>query len=252
MAQIDEPTPAVVPNEPKTEPVEEKIGPVRKIGRAVGSAAKVGMKGLSYVGPAAAKFAIKTTLAGAGAMTGIAAGLVSDDYGNVAKWGVAGAGSGVVAGGAINNNIPVLNGQGEALYSQYYTQMHGEDAEEARQVDIADDKARKDRARRRVFKEKFSIKTDKELDEIMDQAQEYRRAGVLDDKIIIQSMQADEKQFGKERDSEQKILLAQLATQVGKDKKELEYLEKSLKKRKLPEKDINQYVNTIRLWNNWS
>jgi len=103
-----------------------------------------------------------------------------------------------------------------------------------------------------VFKEKFSIKTDKELDEIMDQAQEYRRAGVLDDKIIIQSMQADEKQFGKERDSEQKILLAQLATQVGKDKKELEYLEKSLKKRKLPEKDINQYVNTIRLWNNWS
>ena len=77
-------------------------------------------------------------------------------------------------------------------------------------------------------------------------AQKYREAGVTDDKLIIKAMKADKDDFGADKASTQRILLAQMAGQVGDDKKKLKQVEEGLGERGVSKEDIGNYINAIK------
>lgn len=103
----------------------------------------------------------------------------------------------------------------------------------------------KDKDRRKLYQNKLGAEKE-EMDKIMEQVIDYRKAGINDDNIIIKAMQADEKSFGKERNSAQKILLARIATDVNGDEKKLQTQEERLAKKKFSQEDIDKFSDAVR------
>lgn len=68
-------------------------------------------QGIKYVAPKATKLALRGLLGATAGVAGIAAGLASDDYSNVLKYGAAGIGAGWTGGGAIANQINQVPGK---------------------------------------------------------------------------------------------------------------------------------------------
>lgn len=213
--------------------------------------------GIKYAAPRAAKLAAKGTLAGAAAMGGIAAGLVSDDYGNVGKWGAAGAGAGWVgASGAISLGTNMVESANETIdkgietaASTYTVAAHGQDAEEQRLKNKSDREAKRDSERRKLYKDKLDL-SEKQMKETMNQAQKYRQSGITDDELIIKTMKA--KTFTSERDSNERIIAAKLASEVGKEEKKMKYVKEELKKKGVSQTDIDRYETGIKEINKWT
>lgn len=222
-----------------------------KHAKSVGAATK-------YIAPKAARLAakavVKGTLTGAGAVAGLTAGLVSDDLGNVPKWTVAGAGAGLLAGTGVTRIPEGVSGLGDGMIAAAeaeYAATHTNAEVEARQNAQADAMWRKDQDKIKLYQEKLKV-SKKEAQKIMrEDAQKYRNYGITDDKLIIKAMTADEQDFGTDRASDERLLLAKLATEVGDNKKQLEQVEKGLKKRGIPQPDIDKYINQIRDFNDW-
>ena len=233
--------------------------PKRKISNRLG---QVGRE-VAYIAPRAgkaigkrlAKTAIKGTLMGAGAVTGIAAGLVSDNYANVVKWGAAGAGAGALAGSGITGIPGRVNGVGDRMTEaaqREFEATHTEDEIRERRNKQADKAFLQDKAKIRQYANELNV-SEKQAKEIMKKdAMQYRQYGVTDDDIIIKAMKADKDKFGSERASQEKILLAKMASEVGGSKKELEHVEKGLSKRGVSKEDITKYSNAIRDINKWT
>lgn len=213
--------------------------------------------GIKYAAPRAAKLAVKGTVAGAAAMGGIAAGLVSDDYGNVGKWGAAGAGAGWIgASGAISSGTNMVEGASEAVTegietaaSTYTVAAHGQDAEEQRLKDKSDRAAMMDKERRKLYENKLSLSA-KQAKEAMEKAQKYRESGITDDELIIKSMKA--KTFTSAPDSNERIIAAKLASEVGKEEKKMKYVKEELKKKGVSQDDIDRYETGIKEINKWT
>lgn len=230
-----------------------------KTGRILG-AAKVAAKGAKYLAPKAARLAMKGTMAGTGAMIGLAAGLVSDDFGNVGKWTAAGAGTGWVAGAGVAS-IPGRAGESideatdfisnakEDAASTYTLTAYGTEAEKERKKQQDDKRVMKDKERRQLYENKLKLNKQQAI-EAMKEAQKYRESGITDDEIIIKAMKSE--QFGTERASKEKIILAGLASEVGKDKKQLEYVQKELGKKGISSEDIEKYTAGIKEINDWT
>ncbi len=100
-----------------------------------------------------------------------------------------------------------------------------------------------DKERRKLYQDKLGAEKE-EMDEIMNQVIDYRKAGVKDDNIIIKAMKADG--FGKERNSAQKVLLAKIATDVNGDEKKLQTQEERLAKKKFSQEDIDKFSDAVR------
>lgn len=206
-----------------------------------------------YIAPKAARFAartaIKGTLMGAGAVTGIAAGLVSDDFSNVFKYGTAGAGTGLVAGNGLVNLPGKLNDYGDKAIEaaeKEYEATHTKDEVEQRRNKILDAQALRDPDRIRRYQEELKV-SKKEAQRIMkEDAQKYREAGVTDDKLIIKAMKANKDDFGADKASTERILLAQMAEQVGDDKKRLKQIQEGLGERGVPRENIDNYIKAIK------
>lgn len=92
----------------------------------------------------------------------------------------------------------------------------------------------KDKDRRKMYLDKVENATNKNLNEIMKDAQEYRESGVTDDKLIIKAMNA--KGFGDGRANNERVILAQLAGETGGDNKKIGDLKKRLEERGLDKK----------------
>lgn len=234
-------------------PIRNSVGNLANSAR--GAAAVIG-SGAKYVAPRAAKLAVKGTVAGAAAMGGIAAGLVSEDYGNVAKWGAAGAGAGWIAGsglGAIPGKIgetgTALSDAAQKGDSIYTLTAKGDKAEKERQKKMADAMAMKDKDRRNLYSRKLNVKGS-ELTSALKDSQKFRESGVTDDDLIIKAMKLDG--FGDERASKEKIILAGLAQQVNGERKALEYVKKGLKEKGLSDKDIKKYADGISSMYDWN
>lgn len=205
--------------------------------------------GAKYVAPRAAKLAVRGTVAGAAAMGGIAAGLVSEDYANVAKWGAAGAGAGWIAGGGLGqvpgkleetrDSIVDAAQKGDTIYT---LAAKGDKAEKERQKKISDAMAMKDKGRRDLYSRKLNVRGEK-LNEVLKDSQKFRESGVTNDDIIIKAMKLDG--FGDGRVSKEKIILAGLAEQVNGERKALEYIKKGLKEKGLSDNDIKKYADGI-------
>lgn len=234
--------------------IGSKVGSVvRKIPKPLRNTAKTIGKGIKYIAPKAARFAtkaaVKGTLMGAGAIAAGTAGLVSDDFSNVFKYGMAGIGAGGLAGSGINaipDGVDSIAGNISNGLNGLYEATHTEDESEARQNRILDKQALRDPERIRKYQEKLKV-SKKEARRIMkEEAQKYREAGVTDDKLIIKAMKASEDDFGADRASKQRIILAQMAEEVGDNQKKLKHLKEGLVERGVPRGDIDKYIKTIK------
>lgn len=234
--------------------IGSKVGSVvRKIPKPLRNTAKTIGKGIRYIAPKAARFAtkaaVKGTLMGAGAIAAGTAGLVSDDFSNVFKYGAAGIGAGSLAGSGINaipDGVDSIAGNISNGLNGLYEATHTEDENEARQNRILDKQALRDPERIRKYQEKLKV-SKKEARRIMkEEAQKYREAGVTDDKLIIKAMKASEDDFGVDRASKQRIILAQMAEEVGDNQKKLKHLKEGLVERGVPRGDIDKYIKTIK------
>ena len=223
--------------------------------------AKVAAAGVKYVAPKAARLAVRGTVAGAAGMVGLAAGLASDDNMNVLKYGAAGLGAGWIAGGGIASVPGRVNAAGQRISEgiensvnnamvNYSETAYGRAAAKERQQQIDDYRARMDRERRKKYADKLGLTSIRQTRAALDQAQKFRDAGVTDDDIILDAMTA--KQFDDERDSRKRIILAGLAQEVGKDKKELDRMQTSLKEKGIDQTEINKYVEAIKDMNHWN
>lgn len=234
--------------------IGSKVGSVvRKIPKPLRNTAKTIGKGIKYIAPKAARFAtkaaVKGTLMGVGAVEAGTAGLVSDDFSNVFKYGAAGIGAGGLAGSGINaipDGVDSIAGNISNGLNGLYEATHTEDESEARQNRILDKQALRDPERIRKYQEKLKV-SKKEARRIMkEEAQKYREAGVTDDKLIIKAMKASEDDFGVDRASKQRIILAQMAEEVGDNQKKLKHLKEGLVERGVPRGDIDKYIKTIK------
>lgn len=225
----------------------------KRLLRSFGRGAVRGLKGVAYSAPKVARSltrtAVKAILMGAGGVAAGTAGLVSDDVSNVFKYGAAGIGAGGLAGSRINaipDRVDSIAGNISNGLNGLYEATHTEDENEARQNRILDKQALRDPERIRKYQEKLGV-SKKEARKIMkEEAQKYREAGVTDDKLIIKAMKASEDDFGADRASKQRIIVAQMAKKVGDDQKKLKQLKEGLVERGVPREDIDKYIKTIK------
>lgn len=225
----------------------------KRLLKSFGRGAVRGLKGTAYIAPKAARFltktAVKGTLMGAGAIAGVTVGLVSDDFSNVVKYGMAGIGAGALASSGVNSipdGVESIAGDISNGLNGIYEATHTKDENEARQNRILDKQALRDPERVRKYQEELKV-SKKEAHRIMkEEAQKYREAGVTDDKLIIKAMKASRDDFGADRASNQRILLAQMAGKVGDDQKKLKQLKEGLVERGVPKGDIDKYIKTIK------
>lgn len=234
--------------------IGSKVGSVvRKIPKPLRNTAKTIGKATKYIAPKAARFATKTavkgTLMGAGAVAGFTASLVSDDFSNALKYTATGAGAGALMGSGVNSipdGVESIAGDISSGVDDLYEATHTKDENEARQNRILDKQALKDPERLRKYQEELKV-SKKEAQRIMkEEAQKYREAGVTDDKLIIKAMKASKDDFGADRASNQRILLAQMAERVGDDQKKLKQVKEGLVERGVPKGDIDNYIKTIK------
>ncbi len=238
--------------------VKNKLGAglgagIRKIPKPIRNTARTLGEGFSYVAPKAGRFvaqtlpkaALKGTLAGTGAMIGLSAGLASDNFENIGKWGAAGAVGGWVAGEGTEAFADSKVSKLGNLPEDFYNATHSEDEIKARRNQELDKAWAKDSDTINKYAEKFGCGRE-EAKEIMKEAQKFREYGITDDDIIIKAMKAEGGEFGAEKTaSEQRILLAQLVGQVTTSK-DADQVEARLKKRRFSEERAKAYADQIR------
>lgn len=225
---------------------KNRLNPIKGAAAVAGKAAK-------YAIPKAGKLYAKAALGVAGATIGVAAGLTSADDRNIIPWGATGAATGWAVGAVGTTSIAnmprkVVSGAKnleENIASTYTLAAGGQQAEKERQQAIEDKAAMKDKERQKLYMDKLNIPRS-EVKQVMQEAQEYRKSGITDDKLIIKAMKADEDKFGPGRANEERIILAGLASEVGNDNKKIKDLESRLKERGLSDKDVNKFIGGIR------
>ena len=218
------------------------------VARGVGA---VGMEGLKYAAPRAAKGLGKAAVKGGLAVTagaiGVAGGLASGDDKNVLRYGAAGAAAGWAAGsgttGVVKDASETLRDVGATAASTYTIAAHGTEAEKERQLAIEDREAMKDKDRQKLYADELNLSKG-EVKQVMEEAQQYREQGITDDGVIIKAMKTDG--FGNGRASQEKILLAALASETGKDNKKIKDLEERLKDKIPDENEVKKYIDGVR------
>ena len=223
---------------------------IRGIGRAFKGGLAVAGKGIRYVAPRAARLYAKGALAATAGIIGVAAGLASDDDRNILKYGAAGIGAGWLAGsGAINvveNADRGIRNTISSAASTYTLAAKGEEAEKQRQIAIEEREAMKDKSRQRLYKEKLGLKNNKEVKQALEDARKFRENGIMDDKLIIEAMSLDKKTYGKDRASKERMIIAGLATDTGRDNKKIKDVQSRLEEKGLSKDDVKKYIDGIR------
>ncbi len=220
----------------------------QKVPKPIKGAVGLAGAGLKYAVPRAGKLYAKAALGIAAGTLGVAAGLASDNDMNILKYGGAGAVAGWAVGGAAggiaSNASHKVEEVGENIASTYTLAAGGQEAEKARLQAKEDKAAMKDKERRRKYLENVDNASEANIKEILQDSQEFRESGVTDDELIIKAMNA--KGFGEGRANNERVILAQLANETGKDNKKIEDLRKRLADRGLSETDVNKYIDGIR------
>lgn len=220
---------------------------VNKVWRGVKAAAPTVGKGLGSV----AKGAVTLTMAGTGATIGVAAGLASDDYTNVLKYGLAGAG----AGGAIGKVGADTVAKAPSGVSSAYRKVSGGTSNIRERYHKYEGKERyqeylnkqSDKAfmKSKEVKEQYQKAFDKQYKEAMEKAMEYRKHGVTDNEVIIKAMKSKAKGVGKDYADSKRIAAAKLAKNVNNEK-DVETIGNRLKDRGVSETQIRQQKEMLR------
>lgn len=220
---------------------------VNKVWHGVKAAAPTVGKGLGSV----AKGAVTLTMAGTGATIGVAAGLASDDYTNVLKYGLAGAGAGGAIGkvgadtvakvpSGVSSAYRKVSGEAKNVKSRYL-QYEGKE----RYQEYLNKRSDKAFMKSKEVKEQYQKAFDKQYKEAMEKAMEYRKHGVTDNEIIIKAMKSKAKGVGKDYADSKRIAAAKLAKNVNNEK-DVETIGNRLKDRGVSETQIRQQKEMLR------
>ena len=116
---------------------------------------------------------------GAGAIAGVTVGLVSDDFSNVVKYGMAGIGAGALASSGVNSipdGVESIAGDISNGLNGIYEATHTKDENEARQNRILDKQALRDPERVRKYQEELKVSKKESHRILNEEAQKYREA----------------------------------------------------------------------------
>lgn len=227
-----------------SKPKVAKSNHVWHMARAIAPTIKEGAVGV-------AKGAATLTMAGAGATIGIAAGLASDDYTNVIKYGLAGAGAGGTIGkvgadkltkipSGVSNAYRKVSGGVDNIRERYYKYEGKERYQEFlnKQSDKAFNKSKE-------VKEQYQKAFGEEYKKAMEKAMEYRKHGVTDNQVIIKAMKSKTKGVGKDYADSKRIAAAKLAKNVSTEK-DVETIGNRLKDKGVSEAQIKQQKEMLR------
>ena len=82
-------------------------------------------------------------------------------------------------------------------------------------------------------------------------AMKYRELGITDDKVITKAMKADDGKFGSGYVTDEKLLLASLASDV-ESKRDLKITREALERRGFSKENTEKYVDGIRKIKKWT
>ena len=236
MADVREQTlPATVDNNDNNDDTQEQAERTIRINPHT-------IKATKYFGKKAARFAAKGIGATTFGMLGVAAGLASDDYKNVYKYGAAGAVGGTYVGGRMAKVGPAIKGKVESTVDNYRKEVYTK-AEYARiKKKMLDDKFMRDNDVKELYKENFQG----DYKKAMEAALRYRSSGVTDNDIIIKAMKA--RGLGDTYDDPRKVIAARYAAQKP-DEDKIEKMKERMRESRLDDNNINKIVNQIRIIN---
>lgn len=221
-------------------------------GALAGTAAHYTGKALTDMGRKAPRMVAKAATATAMGTVGIAAGLASGNLNNAFTYGAAAAKIGSNVG---DTATTVISNAGKSavdgLENQIMQRRYSSDQLEAKQNEQLDKAWRNDEETIEMYKEKFG--TDKEdngkraWENAMDNAKEYRKMGITDDKAIMAAMKldglSDDNKTSKER-----MALAKAASTVKSDKEVKAYGER-LSELGISDDKVKQIKKNIRKMN---
>lgn len=178
---------------------------------------------------------------------GVAAGIASGSPGDAFKYGVSGAYAGSSIGQGISNRTGRAVEKQNQLHEETRRTQYGDDEYERRKNDELDKEFKRDKEMRKLYSMQFNNAKGKELDQIMEQATEYRKYGITDNTKIIRAMSLASNP--EERAKPQYIAAAKLS-QAAKSEKDLESVMKRFGKTKgVTDKQKQDMENRIRMIN---
>ena len=193
------------------------------------------------------------TLGTAGAMVGVAAGLATDDMSNVVKYGAAG-----VAGGAAIGNVAASNAinapkriydnvkeRSSQARENYMSELYKDDPKAYKQY--LNEKSDKEFLKSKEIKQQYAKEFgESNAENMMNQAIEYRKQGITDNKIIINAMKETSGEIGKTSATDsRRIAAAKLATGIS-GSKDIENMTKRLKAKGYNEKMVSENEEFVR------
>lgn len=205
----------------------------------------------------AAKSLLRNVGKVAGAATlgtvGVAAGLVSDDYSNVAKFGLGAGAVGANVGGNIAEGAFDLPSNAyrkvKEMQDEYRKGAYSKEGYQKIKNAEADNAFLKDKRAIEQYKEAFKGKgkvNGKEYYKYaMEQAVKYRKHGVTDNDTIIKAMKATSKYASADIADDRRIISAKLARGVEKHK-DVEDIKNRLKEQHINQDQINDQAEMIR------
>lgn len=201
------------------------------------------------VGKAIAKGSAMAVGAGTLGMVGMAAGLASDDFKNVGSYTAAAIGGGALVGNIAANKVmkaPAnISNKVEEARNAIAKERYKDDPNAYKQYlnDRADKAFLRDKEIEAEYATAFG---ETKAHEMMEYAIEYRRHGITDNKLIINTMKEKSGDIGKTDFADnRRIAAAKLASGV-QNSKDIENMTKRLKNQGFNDKVINQNEEFIR------
>ena len=220
--------------------------------------------GARYVMPnigKAGKGLLKGTAMAIGAGTlgtiGVAAGLASEDYGNIATYGAAAASIGAGLGGNIGNKAMQMPSNAYRKGTEVVdTFRQGAYSKKQYQEFInkrLDNEFIRSKDNQALYREKFGTDKMKNSDGkwveaykvAMEKAIDYRQQGVTDNDTIIKAMKAKKGNASDDWADQRRIVSAKLASQVSNEK-DVENIQKRLKEKGIREPQVKAQADMIR------
>ena len=202
------------------------------------------------------KFTGKGLIKAYGAATlgtiGVAAGLASEKYSNVATYGIGGAVAGrMVAKSAINrvgrlpSDIYRIKNNIDTTVAEAEKEVYTDKERKKIQNEKLDEKFMKDRKIKEKYSKAFEVDDPKS---IMEEAKKYRKYGIVDDDLIIKAMKLDDENF-KSMSDKRRILAAKVSSQIKRN--DMENFRNRLIKNGISQRDVDLIEQSVIKLNDW-
>lgn len=205
-------------------------------------AAKEGTSALGKVG----KIGVGLAGAGLGATIGIASGDVSNVIRNTSAGAYAGASIAKGTGGIAKDAATSMLEKGKEAHADNKKKSKGSDEYSKYKKAEADKQFRMSKANRDQFAEEFEVQSKAEIDRLMEQAIQYRKEGIEDNKLIIKAMKLDKDNPDKRASAENRF--AAMMSKSAKTQEDFDKLRERIGKQ-LPKDKTDELMKKIQKLN---